>query len=84
MQRANAGGLLNLQRRQRAIGSHNAGAGVARPGERLFSGPERKLEIFFLHRPHAVVGGAGIDGRDRGSRNNPHQVVQSEIQSRAP
>src|ERR1700674_4482540 len=54
MDRAHAGGLFDLNRRERAVGRHHAASGVAQPAESLLAPFHRELEELLLNTPHPV------------------------------
>jgi len=78
------GRLLNLHRRERAIGRHHARLAIAH-SLKCFRAPlHRQREKFVLHRPGTVVRRARVDGGDFEARNLAHQVARAQPQSPAP
>src|SRR5689334_4371914 len=78
MERADAGGLFDLDRGERAIAHHYFRFGVAHSVEGLRAPLHRELEVLFLHRPGAVVRGTGVHGDDLGARDGAHHVARAK------
>ena len=76
--RPRAGRLLDLDRRERAVGGHDVGLRRQHAVEGLLPPLHREVEVLGFHGPGTVVGGARLDGRDLGSGNEPHQIAGPE------